>query len=406
MKEISNKILTLPEDFNLHPTLKRIFKEKKAHIESGQNLDWATCELLSYGSLLLENIHVRLSGQDVERGTFSHRNSVLVDQVEFRKNYIPLNNLAKNQGFFDISNSNLSEFGVLGFEYGYASESPQSLIIWEGQFGDFSNGAQIIIDQFLSSGEDKWLRQNGLVMLLPHGYEGQGPEHSSCRLERYLQMCNEDADTFPEMDKSKRMQIQNSNWQVVNCSTPANFFHVLRRQVHRDFRKPLIIATPKSLLRNKLAVSSFEDMKEGTRFKRVISERKKLAVSNDKVRTLIFCSGKIYYDLFTYREEKKIEDVAIITLEQLNPFPFDRVNEEANKYKNAKIIFCQEEPKNMGSWMHVQPRIMTSLRGANNSSNDKRIVSYVGRVSSSSPASGFLEVHKHEQNEILEKAFQ
>jgi len=291
----------------------------------------------------------------------------------------------------------------MGFELGYSLEHPNQLVLWEAQFGDFVNGAQIIIDQFLSSGETKWLRQCGLVLLLPHGMEGMGPEHSSARIERFLQQCDDAEDVVPPMDESKRMQIQHTNWQVLNCTTPANYFHALRRQVHRNFRKPLIVASPKSLLRHKNAVSSLADMSEGSMFKRVIPEdAPALLAAPTKVRKLIFCTGKVYYDLLKQREHLKCKDVAIARLEQIAPFPFDLVAEEVAKYKNAKVAFVQEEPRNMGYWSYVAPRIVTATREL----NKKEIhPEYVGRNAAASPAAGSTKVHDAEVAKLFEDAF-
>lgn len=403
LRQIGQKLVSLPEDFTIHNRLKMIMNNKEKMVTSGQDIDWGTAEALAFGSLLLEGTHVRLSGQDVERGTFSHRHAVLHDQVSKEKNiHIPLANLDPKQAIFTVSNSSLSEFGVLGFELGYTLESPHQLVCWEAQFGDFVNGAQIIIDQFISSGEAKWMRQSGLVMLLPHGYEGQGPEHSSCRIERFLQSSNEDEDVFPDMRQSVRSQIQKSNWQIVNCSTPANYFHVLRRQTHRDFRKPLVIATPKSLLRHKMATSSYADMAEGTRFMRVIGEDcEKWGINPSEVKKLVFCTGKVYYDLLQHRISNDIKNVALVRIEQLSPFPFDKVLEEANRFPNAEIAWCQEEPKNMGAWFYTKPRIQTALRKLNKDTS----VSYSGRVPSASPATGYGKMHKIEQDSLVEDAF-
>jgi len=341
---------------------------------------------------------VRLSGQDVERGTFSHRHAVLSDQKDFSKPfYEPLNNLGRDQAFFSISNSNLSEYATLGFELGYSLENPNALVLWEAQFGDFANGAQIIIDQFLSSQEDKWLRQSGLVLLLPHGYEGQGPEHSSARVERFLQSSNEDPSVMPSEHMS--MQIQETNWQVVNCSTPANYFHALRRQLHRDFRKPLIVMSPKSLLR--LPLSSLSDMAEGTRFRTVLPESGEGLVAAEKVRRVIFCSGKVYYDLDKYRKENKIHDVAVARVEQLAPFPFWAVANEAKRFPKADIVWCQEEPMNMGGWAHVMPRFETALKGNHKCARPR----YAGRPPSASTATGRPEQHERELRRFLRDAF-
>eukprot|EP00475_Leptophrys_vorax_P020461 TRINITY_DN2799_c0_g1_i1.p1 TRINITY_DN2799_c0_g1~~TRINITY_DN2799_c0_g1_i1.p1 ORF type:complete len:1001 (-),score=269.50 TRINITY_DN2799_c0_g1_i1:1086-4088(-) len=401
LKGIGQKLVDIPKDFNVHPRLKGILQNKAKMIETGQGLDWGTAEALAFGSLLLEGVHVRLSGQDVERGTFSHRHAVLHDQKASSQPFVPLHHLDPKQAGFTVSNSSLSEFGVLGFELGYSLESPNQLVLWEAQFGDFANGAQIIIDQFLSSGEAKWNRQCGLVMLLPHGYEGQGPEHSSCRIERFLQMCNDDEEIFPDMKEEKRNQIQKSNWQVITCSTPGNYFHALRRQVHRDFRKPLIVANPKSLLRHKLAVSSFDEMKEGTKFRRFIPDD--LAAKNinpSAVTKLVLCTGKVFYDLEQARLDNGNTEVAISRIEQISPFPFDKVLEEVKKFPNAKLYFVQEEPKNAGYWSYVAPRIRTALKGYNGGE-----AIYVGRPPSASPATGFSKIHKIEQDRIITQIF-
>ena len=310
-------------------------------IQSGQGIDWATGEALAFGTLLLDGHRVRLSGEDCQRGTFSQRHAVLIDQTN-QNEYVPLNNIrgleAGGQAGIEIYNSLLSEFGVLGFEYGYSLADPKTLVLWEAQFGDFANGAQVIIDQFIASGETKWLRMSGLVMLLPHGYEGQGPEHSSARMERYLQLCAE------------------NNMQVCNITTPANYFHALRRQLCRTNRKPLIIMTPKSLLRHKLAVSALADMQEGTRFLPVIDETDPIGAPA-KVRRVVLCSGKVYYDLLAERRERDLQDVAILRVEQIYPFPAEALAKALSPYKNAEIIWCQEEPENAGSWSFVDRRI-------------------------------------------------
>lgn len=379
LREIGLKMSTLPKTLSAHKQLEKIFAARKDSIETGTGIDWGTAEALAFGTLLVEGNHVRLSGQDVQRGTFSHRHAVVKDQKTGER-YTPLNHLAKHaspvvsiagkqhSGVSDIQaelvvqNSILSEFGVLGFEMGYSLENPNTLVLWEAQFGDFVNGAQIMIDQFISAGEDKWLRQSGLTLLLPHGYMGQGAEHSSCRVERFLQQVDEDPDVVPPMGENVRMQIQQTNWQVVNCSTPANYYHVLRRQLHRDFRKPLIVVTPKNLLREKKCTSTLADMGEHTKFKRVYRETDAQISGNpDKVRRVIYCTGKIYYELVDEREKRGIKDIAIIRIEQLAPFPWDKVAEEAAYYKNAEALWCQEEPKNMGAWSFVQPRICESL---------------------------------------------
>ena len=419
LKEIGIKLCSLPSNFKAHKQLEKIFQARKDTIEKGEGIDWATAEALAFGTLLLEGNHVRLSGQDVQRGTFSHRHAVIKDQ-KTGSSLTTLNLLAKKvspsasisklgdpdtQGQFIACNSILSEFGVLGFELGYSLENPNTLILWEAQFGDFVNGAQIMIDQFISAGEDKWLRQSGLTMLLPHGYMGQGAEHSSCRIERFLQQVEEDPDVVPEMAENQRMQIQKANWQVVNCSTPANYFHVLRRQVHRDFRKPLVIATPKNLLREKRCTSSISEMGEHTKFKRVYGEIDQAIVKDHlKVRKLVFCSGKVFYELLEEREKLGIKDVAIVRIEQIAPFPWDKVSEEAVLYKNAEIIWCQEEPKNMGAWSFVQPRITTATRTL--AGNEKK-AQYVGRKPSAATATGLGgRAHTAEQQAILNKVFE
>jgi 2-oxoglutarate dehydrogenase E1 component len=335
---------------------------------------------LAFGSLLADGSGVRLSGQDCGRGTFSHRHSVLVDQ-ETEERYVPLNNLGMEQASYEVIDSSLSEFAILGFEYGYSLGLPNYLTMWEAQFGDFANGAQVIVDQFISSAEIKWLRMSGLVMLLPHGYEGQGPEHSSARLERYLQLCAED------------------NMQVANCTTPANFFHALRRQLKRNFRKPLIVMTPKSLLRHKLAISELADFGEDKHFQRIIPETEKLD-KDDKIRRVVICSGKVYYDLFEARAAQKIDDVAIIRMEQYYPFPERELSAELKRYKNAEIVWCQEEPKNMGAYSFVAPRIEEVLESLGVASR----LRYAGRPEAASPAVGYLKVHEQQQKALVEDA--
>jgi 2-oxoglutarate dehydrogenase E1 component len=421
LKHVGAKLTEIPEGFALNRQLDRIISAKKATIDAGEGIDWGTAEALAWGTLLLEGNHVRISGQDVERGTFSHRHAVLHDQ-KTNEEFVPLNHLVKEssasapidyaaseagavpevQAEFVASNSSLSEFGVMGFELGYSLENPNALVMWEAQFGDFANGAQIMIDQFLSAGEDKWMRQSGLVLLLPHGYEGQGAEHSSCRVERFLQMTDDDPSIVPVMDEENRMQIQHTNWQVVNCSTPAQYFHVLRRQIHRDFRKPLISVQPKSLLRLRQASSKLEDMAEGTQFHRLLPEAtpEKL-VKGDEIKRVVLCTGKIYYELLQEREDKGIDNIALVRVEQIAPFPFDKVAEEAAKYPNAEITWVQEEPQNMGFWTYVAPRIETALTKIN---NDARRPAYVGRIAAAAVATGYNAVHQIEQTRILNKA--
>jgi 2-oxoglutarate dehydrogenase E1 component len=418
LREIGAKIGSVPEGFVLHRQLEKILAARRKTVEEGKGIDWGTAEALAFGTLLLEGNHVRLTGQDVERGTFSHRHCVLHDQ-KTNETYTPLNHIRpqitnvrstrdppipNSQARFIARNSILSEYGVLGFELGYSLENPNNLTLWEAQFGDFSNGAQVMIDQFIASGENKWLRQSGLVMLLPHGYDGQGPEHSSCRPERFLQMVDEDEDVIPPMGEEERQQIQHTNWQVVNCTTPANYYHVLRRQVHRDFRKPLIVIAPKNLLRHKLAVSNLEDMGEGTRFRRI--EREKcpdIRAHHEKVTKVVFVTGKIYYELFQEREARGIKDTAIVRIEQLAPFPFDKVADELSRYPNVqKVVWCQEEPKNGGAYFYCAPRIRTASRDILN--KDLQPI-YVGRAPMAAPAGGLAKVHAKEQQGILDGVF-
>lgn len=418
LRDIGIKISTIPPTLNVHKQLQRIFKARMDTIIQGKGIDWGTAEALAIGSLLIEGNHVRLSGQDVERGTFSHRHAVLVDQVTGEK-YVPLNHLAKHtspsiplsksggsreiQAEFSVRNSILSEFGVLGFETGYSLENPNMLVLWEAQFGDFANGAQIMIDQFITSGEDKWLRQSALTLLLPHGYMGQGAEHSSCRIERFLQQVEEDADVVPPMGNDERMQIQQTNIQVVNCSTPANYFHLLRRQVHRDFRKPLVVATPKNLLREKKCTSTLEDIAEGTRFNRIYKEvDEDIRGSPEQVKRVILCSGKIYYELADERSKRGIKNIAIVRVEQLAPFPWDRIAAQAKHYENADIVWVQEEPKNMGAWSYVQPRIGTATATLNGIEKEPE---YIGRKPSAATATGLgTRAHEAEQQAILDAA--
>ncbi len=371
-----------PRNFDLNRKIARQLQEKRKTIDGGRDIDWATGEALAWGTLLVEGTPVRLSGQDSGRGTFSQRHSVLVDQTTEAK-YIPLNNVAPGQqAHFEVIDSPLNEAGVLGFEYGYSSAEPNALVLWEAQFGDFANGAQVIIDQFICSGESKWLRMNGLVMLLPHGYEGQGPEHSSARLERYLQLSAED------------------NWQVINPTTPANYFHALRRQVRRSFRKPLIVMTPKSLLRHKECVSTLADFGPGSSFKRILAETDQLA-DPAKVRRVVLCSGKVYFDLVAERRKRKIDDIAILRIEQLYPFPFSRLGVRLAQYPNAEVVWCQEEPENMGAWHFADRRIERALASADVKA--KRPV-YIGRPEAASPATGSARKHLKEQADLVDRA--
>lgn len=417
LRKIGATAGTVPDDFKMHRQMKKIFANRREQAEKGEGIDWGTAEALAFGSLLVEGNHVRITGQDVQRGTFSHRHAVVKDQ-NTEQDYTPLNHITKRmnpacpkeemsgpdtQAGFTCRNSILSEFAVLGFELGYSLENPNALVLWEAQFGDFSNGAQIMIDQFISAGEDKWLRQSGLVMLLPHGYDGGGAEHSSCRLERFLQMVDEDPHSVPEFNKDKRTQIQKHNWQVVNCSTPANYFHCLRRQIHRDFRKPLIVAAPKNLLRNRRCVSSLQDMGPGTVFKRVIPETdSEISENPDTVKKLVFCSGQIYYELLGEREKRGIKDVALVRLEQIAPFAFDRVAESAAKYDKAEVIWAQQEPKNMGAYSYINSRVMTATRETNGKEKRPR---YVGRAVSAAPGTGMSLVHQAEIDDIMNGVF-
>ena len=417
LRDIGVKAGTVPDDFKLHRQMAKIFTARREMAERGEGIDWGTAEAMAFGSLLIEGNHVRITGQDVQRGTFSHRHAVVKDQ-NTEEEYTPLNYLRTQmspsapleelahpdtQAGFIARNSILSEFAVLGFEHGYSLENPNALVVWEAQFGDFVNGAQIMIDQFISAGEDKWLRQSGLVMLLPHGYDGQGAEHSSCRVERFLQQVDEDPHYIPRLGKDERMQIQRCNWQVVNCSTPANYFHCLRRQIHRDFRKPLVVVSPKNLLRHKRCVSSLEEMGPGTIFKRTYDEQDPEIKGNPEgVKTLVFCTGQIYYELLAEREKRGVNDVALIRLEQIAPFAFDRVAEYCKKYDNAEVIFAQQEPKNMGSYSYCLPRIMTATRELNG--NEKR-PRYVGRSVSAAPATGMGKVHQMEYQNIMNGVF-
>ena len=382
LKEVGAAISTVPEDFNLNSKLRRFFDNRRKTLEAGEGIDWATGESLAFGTLLTEGHLVRLSGQDVARGTFSQRHVVVTDQ-ETEEPFIPLEQIRPGeQAKFIARNSTLSEAAVLGFEYGLSLADPDVLVMWEAQFGDFANGAQFIFDQFISSAESKWLRMSGLVMLLPHGFEGQGPEHSSARLERYLQLCAED------------------NWQVCNITTPANYFHALRRQIRRDFRKPLVIMTPKSLLRHKQAVSTLEEFGPGTSFNRVLPETGNL-VARTKVRRVVLCSGKVYYDLLAAREEMNISNVALIRMEQLYPFPSVSLSKELKKYPNADVVWCQEEPKNMGAWTYLDRRLEELL--GNVDIKAERPV-YAGRPEASSPATGSFGKHTKEQQGLVEDA--
>lgn len=383
IKKVGEAITKVPDGFNLNPKITRQLKAKEEMLATGEGFDWATAEALAFGTLCLEGHRVRLSGQDCGRGTFSHRHAALYDQTTEEK-FVPLAHIDPNQGKFEVLDSPLAEASVVGFEYGYSVTDPRALVLWEAQFGDFSNGAQIIIDQFLSSGESKWLRMSGLVMLLPHGYEGQGPEHSSARLERYLQMCGED------------------NWQVCNITTPANYYHALRRQIHRPFRKPLIIMAPKSLLRHKRAVSKIEEFGPGTSFHRVLPEAFDSALAPDAaIKRVVLCSGKVYYELLEERENRGITDVAIVRLEQFYPWPRTSVTNQLKRYPNADVVWCQEEPANMGGWSFVRWHIEEALEAAEH--NARRPI-YAGRAVAAAPATGLASRHAREQADLINAA--
>jgi len=412
LRKIGYKLCEVPDNFKLHAALKRILKTKRDRVEAGNGLDWGTAEALAFGSLLLEGHHVRITGQDVQRGTFSHRHCQVHDQATSEE-YCFLENLGLGpQETFVARNSILSEYAVLGFELGYSYDNPNALVIWEAQFGDFVNTAQVIIDQFISAGEHKWLQQTALTMLLPHGYDGMGAEHSSCRMERFLQQCDDDEDDVPDHRRAgSNGQIQKANWQVMNLSTPANYFHALRQQIHRDFRKPLVIVAPKNLLRLKACTSSLEDMGPKSKFKRLIPERDpEIANNPDNVKRLIFCTGKIYYELVAEREKLGLKDVAIATVELIAPFPFNKVRDEIQKYNKVDhgdgvhpgdIIWCQEEPKNMGAWAYIRPRVVTVAREALGAD---LVLRYVGRRASAAPATGIGKLHAAEQQAVVQTA--
>ena len=381
LRQIGTVMTTIPENIDAHSKLKRVVDARKKAIETGEGIDWATAEHLAFGSLLLEGYPVRLSGQDSGRGTFSQRHAVFVDQKN-ESRYIPLTNLSPNQAHFEVIDSPLSEVAVMGFEYGYAMAEPNALVMWEAQFGDFANGAQVVIDQFISSGEAKWLRMNGLVLLLPHGYEGQGPEHSSARLERYLQLCAED------------------NMQVCYPSTPANYFHMLRRQLKREFRKPLVVMTPKSLLRNKSCISRIDEFTNGSTFHRVLYENDE---SKDlkSVERVVICSGKVFYDLAEERDKEKLTGVRLLRLEQLYPFPRKALKEHLAETPKAEIVWCQEEPRNMGAWTFVREHIENVMSDVGMKA--ARLV-YCGRKESASPATGSAARHRLEQETLVQAA--
>ncbi|MFZ2031957.1 MAG: 2-oxoglutarate dehydrogenase E1 component [Vitreimonas sp.] len=388
--ELGRRITEIPASVDMHKTVARVIEARRKAIEEGHGIDWALGEHLAFATLLDEGFPVRLSGQDSGRGTFSQRHSHFVDQTT-EERYTPLNHLREGQAHYEVIDSLLSEEAVLGFEYGYSLSDPKTLTLWEAQFGDFVNGAQVIIDQFISSGERKWLRMSGLTMLLPHGYEGQGPEHSSARLERFLQLCAED------------------NMQVINCTTPANYFHALRRQLHRDFRKPLIVFTPKSLLRHKKAVSALDDLAEGTSFHRVLWDDAQMGNGNttiklkgdSEIRRVVLCSGKVYYDLLDEREKRGLNDIYLMRLEQLYPWPMKSISEELSRFPNTELVWCQEEPKNMGGWFFVEPWLELTLERLNLKAKTGR---YAGRPATASTAAGLMSKHLKELETFLNEA--
>ena len=386
--EIGRALSTAPATLPLHKTVGRLLESKAQMFETGEGFDWATGEALAFGSLLSEGYPVRLSGQDATRGTFSQRHSGIINQ-DTEERYYPLNNIRAGQAQYEVIDSMLSEYAVLGFEYGYSLAEPNALTLWEAQFGDFANGAQIMFDQFISSGESKWLRMSGLTVLLPHGYEGQGPEHSSARLERFLQQCGQD------------------NWIVANCTTPANYFHILRRQLHRTFRKPLILMTPKSLLRHKLAVSKAEEFTTGSSFHRILWDDAQygnsdtVLASDDKIKRVVMCSGKVYYDLLEERDARGIDDIYLMRVEQFYPFPAQSVVKELSRFKNAEVVWCQEEPKNQGAWTFIEPNIEWVL-GRIKAKYGRP--TYAGRAASASPATGLASAHKAQQAALIDDA--
>jgi 2-oxoglutarate dehydrogenase E1 component len=389
LKEVGRRITSIPNDFNAHKTIQRLLQRRREMVETGEGIDWGLAEHLAFGTLLKEGMPVRLSGQDSERGTFSQRHSVLHDQ-EVERRYTPLKHIAPDQGRFEVINSMLSEEAVLAFEYGYTLAEPNALVMWEAQFGDFANGAQVVFDQFISSSERKWLRMSGLVCLLPHGYEGQGPEHSSARLERYLQLSAED------------------NWQVANCTTPANYFHILRRQLRRKFRKPLILMTPKSLLRHKRVISRLDELATGTTFHRILWDDaqykpgEKITLKPDaEIRRVVLCTGKVYYDLYETREAQGINDVYLLRVEQLYPFPARALITELSRFPNADVVWCQEEPRNMGAWTFIDPNLEWVLEHTNLKVKRAR---YAGRAASAATATGLASKHAAEQKALVEQA--
>ena len=398
LQALGLKLNTIPSDINMHPGVAKIYKSRLSMIESGVGIDWACAEAMAWASLLVEGIHVRISGEDVQRGTFSQRHAVLKDQKVDLKSYTPLSNLSTGQAKFTAVNSHLSEYGVLGFEYGYSITNPNALILWEAQFGDFVNGAQITIDQFITAGEAKWGQQSGIVLLLPHGYDGQGAEHSSGRIERILQLSGDDP---YEQDLNliiNRQQVFRNNIQVVMPTNPANYFHFLRRQIRRDFRKPMFVFSPKRLLRHRDAVSKIEEF-GAERVSRLYDETSKDLLDQTNIRKVLLCSGQVYYDLVDERKKREINDIAICRVEQIAPFPFDKIKVLGNKYINAQFHWVQEEPLNMGCWAYVKPRINTALKefGFNK-------VSVISRVPHAAAATGFASYHSKQLAELLDKA--
>jgi 2-oxoglutarate dehydrogenase E1 component len=396
LERVGKAMATIPDGVNIHRTLKRVIGNRGKAIEEGRGIDWSTAEHLAFGTLVEEGFPVRLSGQDCGRGTFSQRHSHIIDQ-ETEARHTPLNHISPDQAKYEVIDSMLSEEAVLGFEYGFSLSAPNTLVMWEAQFGDFTNGAQVIIDQFISSGERKWLRMSGLVMLLPHGYEGQGPEHSSARPERFLQLCAED------------------NMQVANCSTPANYFHILRRQIHRGFRKPLVMMTPKSLLRHKRCVSTLKALGPGSSFHRVlwddgdtVKRADDVALqtttklqSDEKIRRVVLCTGKVYYDLLEAREGTDVDDVYLMRVEQLYPFPFKALLAELARFPDAEVVWCQEEPFNMGYWTYIEPNlefVLTKIAG------ESKRPRYVGRQPTASTATGIASKHKEQQDALVNEA--
>jgi 2-oxoglutarate dehydrogenase E1 component len=388
LADIGTALSRVPDGFPVHKTVGRLLDTRGKMFETGKGFDWATAEALAFGSLQLEGYPVRLAGQDSTRGTFSQRHSGIVNQ-DTEERYYPLNNIREGQARYEVIDSALSEYAVLGFEYGYSLAEPNALTLWEAQFGDFANGAQIMFDQFISSGESKWLRMSGLVCLMPHGFEGQGPEHSSARLERFLQMCGQD------------------NWIVANCSTPSNYFHILRRQLHRSYRKPLMLMTPKSLLRHKMCISTAEDFTEGSSFHRVLWDDAQKGNSDtelkpdDQIKRVVMCAGKVYFDLLEERDRRGIDDVYLLRVEQFYPFPAISLLKELERFKGAEMLWCQEEPKNQGAWHFIEPNIEWVLGRIKAAHTRPR---YVGRATSASPATGLASMHKAQQEALVNEA--